>query len=915
MKAHILILLIFFNSVATAQTVLDSTMNFNYEEVQLKDIFEDLNSRGFQVFYPDTSLNSITVNFQGKGVSLDHMLEAVLPYGYQRQVWLDNIIIARSFYITKHLPDFDIPKPQKREEENRSASLLSTNITSVLPELKVGNSTQRSHQRQLTVRLQVISDEDEKPIVGATVYFPKLEEGFITRKNGVAIIKLAPGKHKAIAKYVGYQSKTFIVDLYSEGSATLILLPKSYDLQGVEILGDKQMDMMRKDPGIEKFSLKEVKTIPTLVGEPDFIKVSTTLPGITTIGDGAAGVNVRGGGYDQNAFYLNGIPIYNTSHMFGFFPAFNSNIISNLTVYKGYMPPDFGGKLSSVFNLETKKGNKKKTGFRGSVSPLAANIVVDGPIVKNRLSYIVSARSSYSDWVLRNINDTIINRSSGKFNDFTAGLDYSDDKNHLALFGYHSHDYFLNYATSSYQYSNDGVSLQMGRKFSNYLYGSVIAYGAAYTFNSNEFRESSSAFSMNYKIRQFGFKAKLSQKIGDKHNMDYGIDVNNHLLNRGTVEPYNLESMHKSIYYGEENGMEGALFLHDNFKVTQWLSLDLGVRMAAYASLGPDTVFLYTKGLPRQQKYIQDSIIYNKGDVLSSDFFPNYRFSAQITTDLNGTVKISANKTNQSLFLLNTSPALSPTSQWKLADYYLKPAVSSSFSLGVFRKIPAVGLSYSVEGFYKHTNNYTEFIDGADFLNNPIVETATLQGIMNSYGIEFLAKTKMEKIDGWISYTYSRSFVKVDGEEPWEKINNGEAYPSNYDIPHSFNAVVNYKLKKRLILSSVITYQSGRPSTFPIATYELKGASYIDYSKRNAYRIPNYFRWDMSVTIEGSLKKNKIMHSSLIISVYNLTGRDNPYSVFFTSTKGYIYGFQYAVIGVPIFSATWLFKFGNYGTR
>ena len=875
-----------------------------------------MNAKGIKVYYPDTSLNSVPVTFAAKEINVDSLFKSVLPFGYQWKEWDGVIIIARSFYITQQLPDFDISQPPlNNTQKKKSEFLQSTDITTVLPVLKIGNSMQRSHQRSVTVLLKVLSSEDKKPIVGATVYFPKLSEGFITAGSGETVIRVAPGKYKTVVKYVGFESGTFILDIYSGGSDTLLLSPKSYDLQGVEIMGDKQMDITRKDPGIEKFSAKQVKSIPTLVGEPDFIKVSTMLPGITTIGDGSAGVNVRGGGYDQNAFYLNGIPVFNTSHLFGFFPAFNANIISDLTVYKGYMPPDYGGKLSSVFELTAKRGDKKKMGLRGSISPLAANIVMDGPVVKNRLSYIASARASYSDWVLRNINDTIINRSSGKFNDFALGLDYSDDKNHIAVFGYHSNDYFLNYATSGYKYSNDGVSLQMGRKFSNFLYGNIIAYGAAYTFNSNEIRDKSSAYSMNYRVKQFGIKAKLSQKMGDNHNLDYGIDLNNYRLNRGKVMPYDAASMHKSIDFGKENGVEAAVFVHDNFRITKWLTVDMGIRLATYASLGPDTVFLYTNGLPRRRKYINDSVFYGNNEIVSSGFFPNYRFSVQIVTDLNGSVKLSANRTMQSLFLLNTSPALSPTSQWKLADYYLKPAQSSLFSIGVFRRIPGLGLSVSVEGFYKHTDNYTEFIDGADFLNNPVVETATLQGVMNSYGVEFLTSARLEKLDGWISYTYSRSMIQINGQESWEKINNGEIYPSNYDIPHSFNAVMNYKLKKRLILSSVVTYQSGRPSTFPVSTYTLNGASYIDYSKRNAYRIPNYFRLDLSLTIEGNLKRNKSMHSSLIISVYNLTGRDNPYSVFFNSTKGYIYGYQYAVIGVPVFSATWLFKFGNYATE
>lgn len=269
---------------------------------------------------------------------------------------------------------------------------------------------------------------------------------------------------------------------------------------------------------------------------------------------------------------------------------------------------------------------------------------------------------------------------------------------------------------------------------------------------------------------------------------------------------------------------------------------------------------------------------------------------------------------HQNLFMLNSNISIAPNTQWKLADYHLLPSQSNQVSLGVFRSLVKKGLETSLEVFYKNTRNYPEFKDGADFLRNPLVETSVLQGKQNSYGIEFNLKRSGRRLEGWLSYTYSRSFIKVDGEHAWDRINNGITFPANYDIPHSLNVVLNYSLSRRIILSSITTYQTGRPTTYPESIYFINGVPYLDYSERNAYRIPYYLRTDLSLTLEGNLRKNKLIHSSLIMNIYNIYGRRNPNSVYFISEDGRIKSYMYSVIGVPIFTATWLFKFGNYAS-
>jgi len=383
-------------------------------------------------------------------------------------------------------------------------------------------------------------------------------------------------------------------------------------------------------------------------------------------------------------------------------------------------------------------------------------------------------------------------------------------------------------------------------------------------------------------------------------------------LDRGTIQPYGKESLVSSLTLGKEKGIESSLYISDSYDVTSWLNINLGFRYTLFNPLGPRTIFRYGNNEPRDVRYITDTLYFRNNEAVKWYNEPDLRLAVNISTDKDGSVKLAFNQMHQNLFMLNNYISIAPNTQWKLADYHLPPSKSNQVSLGVFRTLKDSGLEASLEVYYKSTLNYPEFKDGADFLKNPLTETSVLQGRQKSYGIEFNLKRSGHKVDGWVSYTYSRSLIQVDGRNTWDKINNGEIYPANYDIPHSVNAVINYNFSKRVILSSVVTYQTGKPITYPESIYYIDNMQYLDYSKRNAYRIPYYLRTDISLTLEGNLKRDKIIHSSFVMSVYNVLGRMNPSSVYFVSENGRIYSYSYSVIGVPIFTATWLFKFGNY---
>ncbi|MCK5776392.1 MAG: carboxypeptidase-like regulatory domain-containing protein, partial [Bacteroidales bacterium] len=749
-------------------------------------------------------------------------------------------------------------------------------------------------------------------VEGATIYIKDLRTGAVSDRDGKVYLSLDVGKYVAVIECLGMEKTTCQFEVVSMGTFTIPMQKAHIDMKEFVVYGDYQMNVRKKDPGMEKISVKTIKELPNMMGESDIIKISEMLPGVVSVGEGSAGINVRGGNFDQNAFYFNKIPIYNTSHMFGFFPAFNADVIDDFSIYKGYIPAKYGGKLSSIFDINTRSGNKKHYTAHGGISPIAGNLTLEGPIKKDTASFLVSGRTSYSDWILSRIDDYVIRNSKSSFYDLVASINFDLPKTQVNLFAYHSQDYFKLSNINTYWYSNTGGSATVGHNFSSKLRGDFSLSGVQYQFKTIDKQERNTAYEYEFKIEHYEFKADFQNRFNERHQIEFGLNARWLQLNRGEVLPYGGSSLMIPTDLGEEKGLEAAIYISDNYDITPLLKLNAGFRMSIYAPFGPGKVYTYYDEGPKDVRFIKDSIEFSGGQAIKKYYFPEFRLSLNYQTDEFGSVKFSFNQMHQSIFILNNTISVAPNAQWKLADYHLKPSKAFQFSLGVFRNIPRGGWEASIEVYYKSTQNYTEFKDGADFLSTPLVETNVLQGDQKSYGAEFLIKRRGHRIDGWLAYTFSRSLIQVDGEHRWGKINEGNMYPSNFDIPHVVNAIINYHISKRVTFSTTLTYQTGKPITYPTSYYYIDGIPYLDYSKRNEYRIPDYFRTDISLTIQGNLRKKKLLHSSFIFSVYNLTGRENPYSVYFTKNNRNINSYQYSVIGVPIFTATWIFKLGNY---
>jgi len=526
---------------------------------------------------------------------------------------------------------------------------------------------------------------------------------------------------------------------------------------------------------------------------------------------------------------------------------------------------------------------------------------------------ILSARSSYSDWILKRLKDPDLRNSQASFYDFATVLDFNlNDKNQISVFAYNSRDNFNLNNYTEYGYGNLGASVNYTHRFSPRLKSSVSAIGSSYSFDTKEKSSANEAYSHAYEMDHYEFRGSLSWLANERHNFKVGTDVILYDLNRGAVEPYGVASLKNPVDLGKEKGLETSVYMDDNINLSPRLNLYAGLRFSMFTELGPKTVRDYFPGTPFDDKNVASTKVYQGGDRISNYKNPELRAGMDYKVSENNSVKLSVTQMTQYVFMLSNSISIAPNDQWKLVDSHIKPPRSIQYSAGYYREMPLKGLSASFEIYYKQAHNVVEYRDGADFLASPYVETAILQGNQNAYGAEFMLSKTTGRLTGWLSYTHSRSFITVNGPNDWGDINQGKKYPSNFDRPNVLSTFLNLEISRRFALATNLAYSSGRPVTLPKSVYYIDEQPFVDYSSRNEYRIPDYLRWDVSLRIEGNLKLKKPIHSYWTIGVYNLTGRSNANSIFFLSEEGKLHGYKYSVIGVPILTISWNWKLGNY---
>lgn len=661
--------------------------------------------------------------------------------------------------------------------------------------------------------------------------------------------------------------------------------------------------------GVQQLTIENIRRIPTVFGEADILRAVISLPGVKTVGEASTGFNVRGGSADQNLILLNDATIYNPSHFFGLFSAFNPDVIKGLELYKSSIPAKYGGRLSSVLDITGNEGNKKSLRGSAGIGPVTGRIRLEGPLIKDKTSFIIGGRATYANWLL-NLLPAEYKNSKASFQDLNIFLSHRiDSNNNVYVTGYYSNDRFSLGNDTTYGYSNRNISLKWRHRFSKKFNGTMVAGYDQYLYNVSSDKNKINAFKLGFDINQFNFKTDFEYYLNTTQAFDFGISTIRYKLNPGFLEPYSQESVVLEDKVSAEQAFEHAAYFTHRFNPGSKLSISTGLRYSMFNYLGPQAERIYTPGQPVTPSNLNETKEYGKGKFIQNYHGPEIRFSVRYAFSNMFSIKAGYNSLRQYIHLLSNTALIAPTDIWKLSDPNIRPQRGQQVSFGIYNNFKSNTIETSVEVYYKKIRDYLDYKPGATLFLNHSIETEVINTRGKAYGLEVMLKKTAGKLTGWVSYTYSRILLQAYDSTQGVMVNKGDYYPANYDKPHDVAMTGNFKINHRFSLSLNFTYSTGRPITLPIGRYFYAGSQRVLYSDRNAYRIPDYYRTDFSMNIEGNHKVRQKTHNSWTIGFYNLLGRKNPYSVYFVSESGKIHGYKLSVFGsiIPFINFNILF--------
>lgn len=765
---------------------------------------------------------------------------------------------------------------------------------------EIGDPSVRNTKNTITVDGYVKDTKTGEPIVGASVYIEKPRTGVITDPYGYYSLSLPKGRYILNVQSIGMKDIRREIALYSDGKMNIDLESSVQTLRGVTISAQKISNVKGTQMGLQKLDIKTLKQVPVVFGEADILRVVTTLPGVKTVGEASTGLNVRGGATDQNLILFNDAPIFNPAHFFGLFSAFNPEVVKDVDLYKSSIPARYGGRLSSVLNINSREGNKKEFTGSAGIGLITSRLNLEGPIVKDKTSFILAGRTTYANWLLKLLPEEYKN-SKASFYDVNLNVTHEmNTKNTFYFTSYLSSDYFNLNDDAVYGYKNKSLSLKWKHVFNNKLNAVVTSGFNRYEYHISSQKQPLSAYQLGFDINQTFFKAHFNYYLSNRHIIDFGVNTLFYKLHPGNYQPLSDSSLVQPDVVAAEQAVESAVYISDNFTITNNLSIEGGVRYSMYNYLGANSVNNYAPNLPKAPINLLNTVDYSTNAIIKTYSTPEFRISARYALSDSFSIKAGYNTQSQYIHSLSNTAAIAPTDIWKLSDPNIKPQYGDQFSLGVFKNIKANTIETSIEVYYKNIKNYLDYKSGAQLVLNHHIETDVIATKGKAYGVELLIKKLSGKLNGWMSYTWSRTLIKMDDPTAGELINKGQYYPTNYDKPHDVTIAGNYRFNQRFSLSINSTYSTGRPITLPIGVYQYGGSIRTLYADRNAYRIPDYFRTDVSINLYGNHKVYQKYHNSWTIGVYNVTGRKNPYSVYYVSENGRTEGYKLSIFGSAI---------------
>jgi len=771
-------------------------------------------------------------------------------------------------------------------------------------------------QDKVTLSGYVKDNETGEGMIAATVMVKELNAGTVTNEYGFYSLSIPPGTYTIEYSFIGFETVSEQIELTKNITKNAEIGFSQTMLDEVVVTGEKEDENITSiEMSVEKLDIAQVKKIPQLLGEADIIRSIQLLPGVTTVGEGATGFNVRGGNIDQNLILLDESPVFSSSHLFGFFSVFNADAIKDAKLYKGGIPAKYGGRLSSVLDIRQKEGNLKKYTATGGVGLLFSRLTLEGPIVKDKASFIVSGRRSYFDIFFPLANNETIKDSKLYFYDLNGKVNWTiNENNRVFLAGYMGDDVFDLDGLFRTQWGNRTATLRWNHLFSDKIFSNFTAIYSNYSYSLG-FEQDAFGFDWRASIENIAGKADFTYFLNPNNKIEFGLHTTYYYFKPGTADGYLTTGEERTTFYFQVRpipALESAIYLSNEQKIGTRLTLAYGLRYSGFAQLGAGQVYKYPNGAPINPDNPSadvtpiDTIQFDEWEIVKPFQGLEPRFSVNFQIDEVSSVKGSYNHMIQYIHLISNTTAATPVDIYMPAGRYIDPANVDQVGLGYFRNFFSNSYESSVEVYYKYFRDLVDYKDEAELLLNNTLETELYSGDGQAYGMEFQFKKKRGKFTGFVSYTLSRV------ERFVEEINNGDPYPANWDKTHDVSLVASYDVTKRINFSSSFAYMTGRPITYPQARFEYGGVTAPIYQNRNGARTPAYHRLDLASTFNLVDPEKHNYTIDLATGVYNVYGRKNPYSIYFQQDQDnpeITKAFRLSIYAIPIPYITINFKF------
>ncbi len=862
---------------------------------------------GQRIVHRNIGLDSLVVLMQGycegrvyyapgaNAENLSFTLDVTLPNVYERIVKMlqgsgytvsgygGDLYVLKGVGLKEALPEGYFSSGEKsREKDMVLMGILKGAVTEATDGSKVyqiGDEDDVKQDGWAYLSGYIRSYRTGEPVVGVALYDNASKSFAQSDMHGFYRIMLPVGTHQLNVAGFSLEEVKINLSIFNDGLMDIVVKEKVFALNEVTVTSE-DYDKLRDVPlGVENVRVKSIKKVPVVLGEADVVKVLLTLPGVKSVGEAANGFNVRGGAVDQNLVLFNGGTVYNPSHMFGLFSGFNPDVISDVELYKCSVPVNYGGRISSVLEVNNRQGSNKEFVSSLSLGALTAKGHIEGPICK-KTTFIAGARTTYSNWLLGLLpKDSEYKMGTASFYDVTAGVTHNfTDENSIQFNGYYSKDAFKFRINNSYGYENVNGSVRWRNNFSSRSSVELLAGYDRYSYSNADWTNQVNGYQLKFDISQIYGKMKFKYMPVHSHTFIYGAECISYDLMPGSYLPYGAGSLVVPDVMDNEKGVEGAVYLGDNWAFSPKLSLDFGVRYSMFSS---DKVYSA----------------------------PEIRLSGRYMVSDNLSVKAGFNSMRQYVHMLSNTVAMSPTDTWKLCDGDIAPQRGWQVAAGVYSNVLDDRVELSLEAYYKRMADYLDYKSGVQMVMNRNIAEDAVRVKGKAYGVELMASKPLGKFNGWASYTWSRSKLREDGERGSSAINGGKWYSASYDKPHELKIVGNYKFTHRVILSVNLDYATGRPATVPVARYNYNNGVRLYYALRNSVRIPDYFRTDVALNIEPTHRIKAFVHFSFSLGVYNATGRKNAYSVYYEGNMYDIKGYKLCVYGAPIPYMNFNFRF------